>query len=70
MAQAMVAANARIVLEEIAGAGHYVHEEAPEPFCRRVASFLLAPDRDGPPGSEHITETTSSDDKPPCVHAT
>ncbi len=39
-ARAMVADNPRIVCEEIAGAGHYVHEDAPGAFTAAVSRFL------------------------------
>jgi esterase len=40
MAEAMCAANPRIQWREIDGAGHYVHDDQPEAFCREVRAFL------------------------------
>ncbi len=43
MAQAMQALNARIVCREIAGAGHYIHDDQPRAFNQAVCNFLMAP---------------------------
>ncbi|WP_069813375.1 alpha/beta fold hydrolase [Streptomyces sp. TP-A0874] len=39
-AEAMVARNPRVRQLEIAGAGHYAHDDAPDTFHRAVAEFL------------------------------
>lgn len=43
-AAAMLALNTRIRLVEIAGATHYVHEDAPEAYAAAVRGFLNQPD--------------------------
>jgi esterase len=43
MAQAMQALNPRIACQEIAGAGHYIHDDQPEAFNSAVRNFLGSP---------------------------
>lgn len=40
MAQAMAQLNPRVSCRDIADAGHYVHDDQPEAFCRAVTEFL------------------------------
>lgn len=39
-ARSMLACNPRIACEELAGAGHYVHEDAPQAYIAAVSRFL------------------------------
>ena len=43
MAQAMQALNPRITCQEIAGAGHYIHDDQPAEFNEAVRNFLTSP---------------------------
>lgn len=47
MAETMCRLNPRIVVHEIPGAGHYVHDDQPERFNRAVRDFLMAPEGAG-----------------------
>jgi len=43
MAERMVQANPLVSWREIPDAGHYVHDDQPEAFCRAVCDFLAEP---------------------------
>lgn len=43
-AEAMCERNHRVRHVEIPGAGHYVHDDAPDSFCRQIEEFLTHPE--------------------------